>query len=194
MMVGPVNLRTVTASDRAAVLEVVREAFTDDERDASEELDIVRSTWASGRAAFELRCAVVDGAVVGHVLAAEGDLGGRAVVAVAPLAVSPAHQGAGVGTALMTELLGLAEAARLPMVVLLGDPAYYSRFGFEPSGPLGITYEPVGPNWPALPGSPGSRPTSRRSPGTFRYIWEFAGGLGGEAHEALSGSEPIGRT
>jgi len=165
------NLRPTTPSDRPAVLEVVREAFTDDERDASEELDIVRSTWESGRATFEL-VAVVDGAVVGHVLAAEGDLDGVAVVAVAPLAVSPAHQGAGVGTALMSELLRLAEAARLPMVVLLGAPGYYSRFGFEPSGPLGITYEPVGANDPHFQVRRLSS-YDRSLNGTFRYVWEL---------------------
>jgi len=169
-----VKLRTASPSDRAAVLEVVREAFTDDERDGSEELDIVRSTWESGRTTFEL-IAVVDGVVVGHVLAADGDLGGQTVVAVAPLAVSPAHQGAGVGTALMSELLRLAEAAQLPMLVLLGEHAYYSRFGFEPSGPLGVTYEPVGQNNPHFL----VRRLSSYEPslcGTFRYLWELPKG------------------
>lgn len=44
----------------------------------------------------------------------------------------------------MRELLDRAEASKYPLVVLLGDPAYYGRFGFEPSGPLGISYPPVG--------------------------------------------------
>ena len=35
-----------------------------------------------------------------------------------------------------------------PCVVLLGDPGYYARFGFEPSGSLGIMYRPVGAHDP----------------------------------------------
>lgn len=48
----------------------------------------------------------------------------------------------------MTELIARAQTARLPLLVLLGSPAYYGRFGFEPSGPLAITYLVVGPDHP----------------------------------------------
>ena len=119
-------------------------------------------------AGFEL-VALDDGVVVGHVLAARGRLGRREVVAVAPLAVLPPHQGGGVGRALMTELLRRAEAASLPLVVLLGDAAYYGRFGFEPSGPLGITYRrEVNPHFLV-------RRLSAYDPsyqGDFVYCWE----------------------
>ena len=33
----------------------------------------------------------------------------------------------------------IVDAAGAPLIVLEGDPAYYSRFGFEHSVPLGIT-------------------------------------------------------
>ena len=107
------------------------------------------STWASGAVEPELELvAVVGDEVVGHVMAARGDIGGREAVAVAPLAVGPSHQGKGIGSALMIELLRRAEAAGLPLIVLLGNPGYYERFGFEASGPLGITYRPVGEGSP----------------------------------------------
>jgi putative acetyltransferase len=48
----------------------------------------------------------------------------------------------------MVELLRLAEAEGWPAAVLLGAPSYYSRFGFEPSGPLGIVYPAVGADSP----------------------------------------------
>ena len=48
----------------------------------------------------------------------------------------------------MSELIRRADAADLPLVVLLGDPAYYQRFGFEPAGPLHISYPPAGPDSP----------------------------------------------
>jgi len=136
-----VSIRTAVPADRDAIVALVREAFSSDDHDGGEEVDIVVATWerAATPPGFEL-VAVGDGAVIGHVLAARGDLGGREVVAVAPLAVRPSDQGEGVGGALVTELLARAEAAELPLIVLLGDPGYYRRFGFEPSGPLGISY------------------------------------------------------
>jgi putative acetyltransferase len=135
------TIRTAVPEDGDAIVTLVREAFSADGRDPQEEVDIVLATWRLGTvpAGMEL-VALDDGVVVGHVLAARGRLGRQEVVAVAPLAVLPPHQGGGVGRALMTELLYRAEAASLPLLVLLGDGAYYRRFGFEPSGPLAITY------------------------------------------------------
>ena len=102
-----------------------------------------------GAAADGLELVAIDGdEVIGHVLGAHGDLDGRDVVGIAPLAVTPPRHGQGIGNALMTEVLRRADDSGLPLVVLLGNPGYYGRFGFEPSGPLGITYRPVGPDNP----------------------------------------------
>ncbi len=89
-----------------------------------------------------------DGHPVGHVLGSRGDLNGREVVAVAPLAVMPDRQGEGVGSALITEVISRANGANHPLIVLLGFPEYYGRFGFEPAGSLGIVYPVVGANYP----------------------------------------------
>ena len=144
-----VAVRSTEAADRAAVLVVVRDAFTNGGRDGTEEVAIVSDTWSLGAEIDGLDLVAVDGAeVVGHVLSARAELGGREVAAIAPLAVAPAWHGRGVGTGLMTEVLRRADAARRPLVALLGDPGYYGRFGFEPSGPLGITYPLVGADNP----------------------------------------------
>ena len=45
----------------------------------------------------------------------------------------------GIGSALMEALLAAADAAGvLPLIVLLGSPQYYSRFGFRPAKELGV--------------------------------------------------------
>jgi putative acetyltransferase len=167
-----VNVHTATVPDRASILELVAVAFSDEGRDGQEEVDIVVDTWTLEATTPELELVAMKGAaVVGHVMAAWGDLGGKPVAAVAPLAVAPAQQGQGIGTALMTELLSRVEAEELPLVVLLGSPAYYGRFGFEPAGPLGIIYRSVGAGNPDF--------QVRRFPnydqsyrGDFTYCWE----------------------
>jgi predicted N-acetyltransferase YhbS len=168
-------------TDRRAILEVVRQAFSaDTTRDGQEEVDIVRSTWAreASPAGLELVAegedvtAGEDG-IVGHVLAALGDLGGCPAVGIAPLAVVPSCQRQGVGTALMTELLARVEHGGWPFALLLGNPGYYRRFGFEPAARYGITYRPVGPGNPHFMVRAFSTDLADRR-GDFVYCWEMS--------------------
>ncbi len=82
--------------------------------------------------------ALIDGEVVGHVTASQATVATDPVVAVGPIGVLPDHQGTGVGSALMDALLVAADAAEVPLIVLLGAPQYYSRFGFRPAKELGV--------------------------------------------------------
>jgi putative acetyltransferase len=67
------------------------------------------------------------------------------VVGLGPIGVLPAAQGRGVGTALMYALLGAAQAGGETLVGLLGEPAYYGRFGVVAATDVGIT--PPDPGW-----------------------------------------------
>jgi len=78
------------------------------------------------------------GIVVGHVVCTRGSLAGAPALGLGPLSVIPAHQGRGAGSALVHAVLGAADALDWPLVVLLGDPAYYGRFGFVPALGLGV--------------------------------------------------------
>ncbi len=89
--------------------------------------------------------AEADGEIVGHVVATRGTLSGRPALGLGPVSVSPAKQRDGVGSALMHAILGAAEAMGEPVVVLLGSPDYYGRFGFVPASSLGI--EAPEPAW-----------------------------------------------
>jgi putative acetyltransferase len=169
-----VAIRPAHQNDAAAILSVVAAAFGDDSRDARDELDIVQRTWARCPSPSLIELVADDaGAVVGHVQAAPGRLDGRLtiVAGVAPVCVAPAHQFRGTGTALMGALLAAAGRRDWPLLVLLGDPAYYGRFGFEPAGPLGLNYLPVGAGNPHF--------QARRLAGyaagfcgAFTYCWE----------------------
>ena len=137
---GGVIVRQARAADDDAIDELIAAAFDGGEA----ELDIVRAIRTLGIAVPELQLvAEADGELIGHVLVSQAYLGGRSVPAIAPLSVRPDRQRSGVGTALMAEVLALADAQGRPLVALLGHPSYYPRFGFEPGRPLGAVYAPV---------------------------------------------------
>ena len=86
--------------------------------------------------------AVDEGRIVGHILfppvsisSPEGDI---AALALAPMAVLPECQGRGIGSLLVQK--GLAACRRLGhrIVVVVGHPEYYPRFGFLPAHERGI--------------------------------------------------------
>ena len=89
-----------------------------------------------------------EGDIVGHVMLTYVELRGEdcslAVLGLAPLAVRPDAQHQGVGAALVEAGLAGAEARHEPLVVVLGHPRYYTRFGFEPARPHGIEPPPPG--------------------------------------------------
>ena len=84
--------------------------------------------------------------VVGHVLLTRVDVrGARAneVLSLAPLGVVPGHQRRGVGSALVQEGLRQADVP----VVLVGDPRYYRRFGFEHAARIRSVFDTAGEDW-----------------------------------------------
>lgn len=99
----------------------------------------------------------LDGEITGHVVCSRGTVRpgntvcpgntveAAPVLALGPLSVRPDQQRKGVGKALMHAVLGAADALGEPMVVLLGHPAYYPKFGFRPASEYGIT--PKTPEW-----------------------------------------------
>lgn len=113
-----------------------------------------------------------DGEVIGHLLLSVGDLVAddgtlRQIWVLGPVSVLPAHQGRGVGAALMRAAIEVARERHQPLVCLLGHASYYPRFGFEPARPIGVL--PPAPyrdeSWMALR-LPGWTPVMR---GTVRF-------------------------
>lgn len=82
--------------------------------------------------------ALLEDEPIAHVTASTATVGIDPVVAVGPIGVLPEHQRKGAGSALMHAMLGAADALNVPLVVLLGSPAYYSRFGFRSATELGV--------------------------------------------------------
>lgn len=72
-----------------------------------------------------------DGVVVATVRLWHVEAGGKAALLLGPLAVAPELQGEGLGRAMMREAIWRAACRGHGAVLLVGDAAYYERFGFS---------------------------------------------------------------
>lgn len=74
-------------------------------------------------------------------------IGGTPALLLGPIAVHPTRQGEGLGAMLIAETLDRARDLDWRLVLLVGDPPYYTRFGFHPATSHGIRFpKPVNPD------------------------------------------------
>ncbi len=168
MTSAPPVIRPEQRADEPAIRAVHVAAFPTDA-----EAVLVERLRAAGRLRVSL-VAVVEGEVVGHIAFSPVSLDERvAGLGLAPVAVLPAVAGRGVGGTLVREGLSACRAAGAGLVVVLGDPAYYARFGFQPAFTFGLrdTYG-GGDAFQAIEMSPGAAPAGG---GLITYAEEFAG-------------------
>ena len=92
--------------------------------------------------------ATVDKEIVGNVIFTTCgiDTSDARVALLAPLAVAPANQKQGIGSALVRDGLRRLENAGFSLVCVLGDPAYYGRLGFAPERQVEAPYA-LPPEW-----------------------------------------------
>jgi len=131
-------LREERPADAAAIRVVLEAAFP-----TCAEADLVERIRAAGAVRPDLSLvAELGGAVVGHILLSPVTLetggGPEAVLELAPMAVVPDHQREGIGSALVIAGLDAAEVRDEPLVLVLGHPWFYPRFGFRPASAFGI--------------------------------------------------------
>jgi putative acetyltransferase len=157
-------IRDARPEDATAIRELVTRAFT---REA--EAALVDNLVRDGNAEIAL---VVEGqgALVGHVLLSRMTAPFRAL-ALAPVSVTPPHQSHGVGSALVREAIAAARTDGWDAIFVLGAPAYYTRFGFDPALAAGFASPYAGPAFMAL-ALQGALPTLT---GELRHARAFAG-------------------
>jgi putative acetyltransferase len=89
--------------------------------------------------------AIVDGRIAGHILFTPVRIDGvtprGAAVGLAPLAVLPEQQRRGIGSTLVRAGLDACRSLGCVIVVVLGHPEYYPRFGFVPASTAGLACE-----------------------------------------------------
>lgn len=129
----PVRIRTASAPDTPAILDVLTNAFGDEGKSIAE---LVVSLLHDPTALPLLSLVAEDGGeIIGHILFSAVHIEGSEPVSasiLAPLAVAPQRQRADVGRQLVTAGLDALRTQGVDAVFVLGDPAYYTRFGFSP--------------------------------------------------------------
>ncbi|GAA4898332.1 N-acetyltransferase [Ferrimonas pelagia] len=142
------QIRTETAADTSVIERLTYQAFEDHPHHApgakpTEHL-IVQRLREQGALTLSL-VAEDDTGIVGHIAFSPITIDGTDVqwYGLGPVSVSPARQGEGIGAALIKA--GLAQMTPLGAagVVVLGEPAYYSRFGFAVDANLTLSGVPA---------------------------------------------------
>jgi putative acetyltransferase len=165
-----VTIRPEAAGDADAVRDLIDAAFapSTEESRIADELR-VSDAWLPE---LSLVATERDGTIVGQSVTSRAELvaadgSSRPILALGPIAVLPACQGRGIGGALLEQTFAASTDLGWPIIVLLGHPTYYPRFGFESARALGIEPQQPWPDpaWMARK-LPGWTPELR---GTLRY-------------------------
>jgi putative acetyltransferase len=131
-----VIVREEQPADFAAIAAVVEAAFG-----KADEAHMIEDIRASDGYVPELSfVAEEDGEMLGHTMLSYVGLEGtsRRLLELGPMAVHPAHQRQGIGSALARASLAAADELGEPLVLVIGHSTYYPRFGFRPASELGI--------------------------------------------------------
>ncbi|MHA7306252.1 GNAT family N-acetyltransferase [Arthrobacter sp. TMN-49] len=128
-------IRREHAGDRPEILALVEAAFPE-----PVEAKLLRELFAAREYIPDLSLVAESdrGEVLGHVITTRGWIGAAPSLGLGPIAVLPAYQGQGIGSALMNATIAQANTMGESTLVLLGSTDYYPRFGFVPADSLGI--------------------------------------------------------
>lgn len=138
-----IDIRSEQEADTARISEVTKLAFHNAAHTCGREHFLVDGLRTTGALTFSM-VADSDLGIVGHaaaspvtVTSSSGDWFG-----VGPISVLPENQRQGIGSKLMLALLEQMRAKGAQGCVLVGDPQFYNRFGFQSDGLLVIPEAP----------------------------------------------------
>ncbi len=127
-----ITIRPEQASDVESIHDLTEAAFRDAPHSDGSEPKIVDALRRDGDLALSLVAETAEH-LVGHVALSPVTItdGSRDWYGLGPISVLPDCQGEGIGFRLMKRAIADIRAKDARGIVLLGDPAYYARFGFE---------------------------------------------------------------
>jgi len=147
----PVTLTQDCTGHVAAIADVVRTAFTRRYGNGDGEVALIEALRADGDVVVEM-VALEEGEIVGHVLFSSmaADPEACRIAALAPVAVRTDRQSQGIGDALIRAGLAVCRENGIDAVIVLGDPPYYGRFGFDSALAAHLASPYAGPHLQAL--------------------------------------------
>lgn len=129
------KIRRERAADRPEILAIVAAAFPE-----SVETRLLRDLFAAREYLPELSLVAESrGELLGQVITTRGWIAKTPSLGLGPIAVLPAYQNQGVGSALMKATIEAANTMGESSIVLLGSTDYFPRFGFVPADSVGIS-------------------------------------------------------
>lgn len=139
-----ITLRNERPEDIPAINRLTEAAFANAEHSSHTEHFIVDALRRAGQLSVS-RVAVEGDTLVGHVALSPVTLssGVSGWFGLGPISVLPARQGQGIGSLLMKAALAELQRMGGAGCVVLGDPAYYGRFGFKPQPGLTLPGVPA---------------------------------------------------
>jgi predicted N-acetyltransferase YhbS len=139
-----VTLRNESPADYKTVENLTREAFWNMYMSGCDEHFVLHNLRSSPDYIKELDfVAELDGKIIGNIVYAKASIQDDAtkcdIIGFGPISVLPEYQNKGIGSQLITHTVKLAKDNGYKAIVILGDPAYYSRFGFKPGKDYNIS-------------------------------------------------------
>lgn len=125
-------IRTEKEADITKIFEITKEAFKNHPYSQGTEQFVIDALRRDSVLTISL-VAEVDGKVVGHIAFSPVTIsdGSTDWYGLGPVSVQPEFQRHGIGKALILEGLSQLKAKGAQGCILVGDPAYYNRFGFK---------------------------------------------------------------
>lgn len=150
-MAADITIRAEKPGEAKAIHALHRAEFN-----GNAEADLVGEVRETGETVLSL-VAEENGKIIGHILFARLTVDGvPSAIALGPIAVDLAHQKQGVGGRLIEEGHRLLREKGEKLVFVVGDPAYYSRFGFSLSAAAKFDTPYNGPYLMSLTLAPGA--------------------------------------
>lgn len=127
-------IRPEEEKDFDEVYRLVQTAFkTAQVADGNEQDFVVQLRKSPGYISELALIAEDNGELIGQVMLTRFDIEGHEVLLLAPLCVALDYRSKGLGGQLIKEAFERARDMGFTAVILVGNPDYYSRFGFKPS-------------------------------------------------------------
>jgi putative acetyltransferase len=132
IVMNEITIRSELATDIKAIEELTIKTFLHAKHTSHTEQFIVSALRKAGMLTVSL-VAEIDNKLIGHVAVSPVSISDGSLdwYGLGPISVAPEYQNRGIGSRLMNEALSNLRHKGAAGCVLLGDPNYYSRFGFR---------------------------------------------------------------